>query len=174
MYSEIRNLLMFLGDRTDATKLVDDTLLSLWVAITPDASQESPIAVKVREFRESLLSAQYRHKGKECIMKRLRYEIVNHGVDAPDYFPGIGVVFTPYDHVVIGAGDSFNDALNDAINSMAQNENLSDGVYNAIYEQNKLPEDEDRDTCIEEEENEGNDGKELLYYVGIRYTVFEL
>lgn len=48
------------------------------------------------------------------------FEILDHGIDNPDYFPGCGVSFTPFSACYTGIGDSAAEALNDALDSMAQ------------------------------------------------------
>jgi hypothetical protein len=47
-----------------------------------------------------------------------RYEIVNHGIDTPSYFPGIGVSHTPYTHVAVGIGDNAKAAYQDAVDQI--------------------------------------------------------
>jgi hypothetical protein len=55
----------------------------------------------------------------------MRFEIVNHGPDYPDYFQGCGVAFTPFDNVVTGIGNTAKEAYFDALDSMAQQDSKS-------------------------------------------------
>lgn len=48
------------------------------------------------------------------------YEVISHGIDHSQYFQGCGVSYTPFDHVVTGAGSSAWDALDDAREQLAQ------------------------------------------------------
>ena len=47
------------------------------------------------------------------------YEIVNHGIIYPDYFPGCGVSGTQFDCVATGIGDNAAEAIDDCIEQMA-------------------------------------------------------
>ncbi len=91
------------------------------------------------------------------------YEVVDHGIDVSQYFPGCGVAFTKFDHVVTGCGDDFSDALNDALSSMEQltgfDTELLEGLDTA---------------CAEGGSPTVPDGAEdTYYYVSIRYNVAE-
>ena len=46
------------------------------------------------------------------------YEIVDHGIEYPDYFQGCGT--DEYEHVVSGVGDNPREALDDCIEMIAQ------------------------------------------------------
>jgi hypothetical protein len=48
-------------------------------------------------------------------MKITEYEIINHGWDHCQYFPGCGVCFTKFEHVVTGGGADAVDAYRDAV-----------------------------------------------------------
>lgn len=48
-------------------------------------------------------------------------EIVDHGEDHAQYFPGCGVSGTRYSHVATGIGVTFGEALDDAIEQMVTN-----------------------------------------------------
>ncbi len=45
----------------------------------------------------------------------IAYQIVDHGEDGSQYFPGCGVAFTDYDNVATGCGSSEREAAEDAI-----------------------------------------------------------
>lgn len=47
------------------------------------------------------------------------YQLIDHGIDHEQYFPGCGVSFTRYNHVVTGIGNTFTEALDDALDSLA-------------------------------------------------------
>jgi hypothetical protein len=46
---------------------------------------------------------------------RLVYEIIDHGCDGEQYFPGCGVAFTKWERAVTGIGPSALDAAADAL-----------------------------------------------------------
>lgn len=48
------------------------------------------------------------------------YQLIDHGIDGAQYFPGCGVAFTDYDHCATGNGDTFQEALDDCLESIAQ------------------------------------------------------
>lgn len=48
------------------------------------------------------------------------YEIINHGVEWPDYFQGCGVCYTEFTDVVTGIGNSEREAAEDAMEQLAQ------------------------------------------------------
>jgi hypothetical protein len=48
------------------------------------------------------------------------FEVIDHGIEYPDYFQGCGVAFTSYANVVTGIGDNPADALDDCLEMMAQ------------------------------------------------------
>lgn len=51
-------------------------------------------------------------------MKTENYEIINHGYDHSQYFPGCGTAFTKYDFCVTGAGDNAAEAYQDALDQV--------------------------------------------------------
>jgi hypothetical protein len=52
--------------------------------------------------------------------KTVTFQVVDHGIDGAQYFPGCGVSFTEFEHCVTGSGDTFAEAIDDALESMAQ------------------------------------------------------
>lgn len=48
------------------------------------------------------------------------YELIDHGIDYPDYFQGCGVAFTDFTDVATGCGDNPAEAIEDALESLAQ------------------------------------------------------
>lgn len=49
-------------------------------------------------------------------------EIVDHGIDWPDYFSGCGVAFTEFDNCATGVADTPAEAIADALEMIAQSE----------------------------------------------------
>ena len=56
--------------------------------------------------------------------KHKRYQIINHGPDRPDYFPGYGLMHTPFTHVEVGIGVNAKEAYLDALFNMESDLNL--------------------------------------------------
>lgn len=54
---------------------------------------------------------------KYSIMAK-RFEIINHGIDTPSYFPGVGTSHSSFNSVVTGVGMNAKDAYLDAIDAM--------------------------------------------------------
>jgi hypothetical protein len=48
------------------------------------------------------------------------FEVIDHGVDHEQYFPGCGVALTEFTDCATGTGESAHDALEDALESLAQ------------------------------------------------------
>ena len=48
------------------------------------------------------------------------YEIVDLGVEHPDYFQGFGTSFTPFQHSTYGIGSTAEEAYQDALDSAAR------------------------------------------------------
>ena len=59
-------------------------------------------------------------------MKKIKdFEIVDHGVEHPDYFQGCGVTYTKFDDCATGIGRSLHEALGDALEQLAADYDLS-------------------------------------------------
>ncbi len=119
------------------------------------------------------------------------YQLLDHGIDGSQYFPGCGVYGTSFDHVVTGCGDNFSEAINDALESMAQGVECN-GVDIEAFEHQMLTDegllvDGEPPQCwphepsanavarksngdMSEEEWENADC-DVYYYVSIRYNV---
>jgi hypothetical protein len=94
------------------------------------------------------------------------YDIITHGVDWPDYFPGCGLAFTNYDDVATGIGNSEREAAEDALDQLAQANWDTDSNPGLAAEVNALSDD---DEIIDEIIAEDNDGEDQPYvYVSIR------
>lgn len=54
-------------------------------------------------------------------MKRVaEFEVVDLGIDCPDYFQGFGCSFTGYDNCAVGIGCNPAEALDDCLETIAQ------------------------------------------------------
>ena len=54
-------------------------------------------------------------------MKKVReFEVVDLGIDCPDYFQGFGCAFTSFDHCAYGIGENPAEALDDCLEVIAQ------------------------------------------------------
>jgi hypothetical protein len=71
-------------------------------------------------------------------MKRLYYELVDHGIAYSQDFPGCGTAGTDYDDVVTGSGDTFNDALEDAREQLANTTDLDARQIRAVARMERL------------------------------------
>ena len=108
---------------------------------------------------------------------RIEFQIMDHGCDGEQYFPGCGVAFTSYSDVSTGIGESAREAGKDAwecayIENEAQISNLAD-VTAAIEE---LSDTEDTFTAKDREvaEEEGEElNPEWHHYVSIRWRLVE-
>jgi hypothetical protein len=88
------------------------------------------------------------------------YEIVDHGIDWPDYFQGCGVAFTTFDECFTGIGDNAQAAYDDAVDCVAQ----------SIDDVSALPETVDY-LGTDEVDYEEYEEESPYYYVSIRVTV---
>lgn len=50
----------------------------------------------------------------------VEFEVINHGIDYPDYFQGCGTAFTEFEDVSTGCGNTEAEAFDDALESLAQ------------------------------------------------------
>jgi len=65
------------------------------------------------------------------------YEIVDHGVDNPQYFQGCGIACTDYDDVATGMGTSANEALDDALEQLAITDWNVENIKNDMSKENE-------------------------------------
>lgn len=84
-----------------------------------------------------------------------KFEIINHGVELPNYFQGCGTAFTEFDFVQTGAGFDLKEAFDDALEQLAQ----------CDYEISQ-----DLEAALEDLEDHGNcsGNDEAQYYISIR------
>lgn len=96
----------------------------------------------------------------------IEYQIIDHGCDGEQYFPGCGVSFTQYDHVATGIGNSAREAALDAYEPVAD---FTAGVVDdigALYREiMELSDVEDTDA------GDPDTSPEWHHYVSIRYRV---
>lgn len=104
-------------------------------------------------------------------MKAPRFEIIDHGIDTPSYFPGIGTSHTPFTHVVTGIGTNAKEAFLDAVESLYTMHDTQE------VERLRLPTRPRgiRQTDRVKDEPAGAEwdepGEYPQYYVSIRYTI---
>lgn len=52
-------------------------------------------------------------------MSKPLYEVIDHGIDHSQYFPGCGTAYTDFDVAITGAGSNAREAYNDALDQAA-------------------------------------------------------
>lgn len=101
------------------------------------------------------------------------YELVDHGIENPQYFQGCGTAFTDYDHVVTGIGDNPAEAIEDALESMAQMDYDTETMENRIKADEGWDEipttpdvhDDHADSDVDDDDSDGP-----YYHVSIRWS----
>jgi hypothetical protein len=100
------------------------------------------------------------------------YKIVSHGMDGEQYFPGASTVFTGFDHVVTGTGDTEAEAYNDAVDQLAW---AHDDDTVVLLQLPKFWGDDDHDVCEGCESNGDVAGCEeeceSHYYVSVHFNI---
>ena len=96
-----------------------------------------------------------------------KWEVVDLGIDSPDYFQGFGVAFTEFDFCCYGMGDDPREALDDALESLAQQVESADidALETAILAQ--FPEFADDRLNAQAAKLCGDD---QYYHIGIRWS----
>ena len=109
--------------------------------------------------RENVTLLKNNEVYREFEGKFFEFEIVNHGPDGEQYFPGCGSL-TPYDSVVTGIGDNEKEAYEDAVESacMTYGDLPFPSRPKGISKKHKL--------SREERQNE-----EFHWYLSIRFNV---
>ena len=93
------------------------------------------------------------------------YQIIDHGIDNSQYFPGCGTTFTDYIDVFTGAADNVGEAFEDALEQAAIAGWQVDNIENPFKEYHSICDYyEYGPSCTEEY----SDVCELHYYVSIR------
>jgi hypothetical protein len=102
-------------------------------------------------------------------MKITDYELVDHGIDGEQYFPGCGVAFTPFNYVVTGCGDNPAEAYDDATEQMATMPEC-DGVDFAEFDKRVLK-DIGKRSFPRRPFVSAKYGDDSHYYLSIRFNV---
>lgn len=88
-------------------------------------------------------------------------QVLDHGFDHSQYFPGCGVSCTEFDDVSTGIGDTSAEALDDAIDGLAQRGYDVEGLYEKTVGALRWPNVTTREGCLMqwmgEPEDEGED-----------------
>ena len=95
-----------------------------------------------------------------------KFEIVDHGIEHPQYFQGCGVAFTDFEDVATGIGDNPAEATDDCLEQVAQAGFDTEGMEERILEQEgweTIPTAPDVRMAYE-------DGAEVYYHVSIRWN----
>lgn len=98
-------------------------------------SSSQAVSIAVAELYREL------PKPEESTMKPIEsFEVINHGIDYPDYFQGCGVSCTEFEDVATGIGNTEAEAFDDALESLAQMGWETDGFEDrAIAEYGEKP-----------------------------------
>ena len=120
-----------------------------------------------------------------AVVRITDHEIVDHGINWPDYFRGCGTYGTGFEYVVTGHGDNPLEAIEEALEIIAGSDPMPSpksvtSLEEAIYEAcgGTIPEkpsayDQYLQACFEEGVDPDQDHCPDLpyYYVSIRYNV---
>src|SRR5690606_3915173 len=111
-------------------------------------------------------------------MRITDYEIIDHGADHEQFFPGCATAFSRFSFVVTGAGDTPRDAVEDALNRMADVGDLDDDCpaggcllmeASSMSRESEIPDVMPGDGT--EEAPEGYPNPYWHHYVSIRYNL---
>lgn len=108
-------------------------------------------------------------------MKRITdYQIVDHGIDHPQYFQGCCTSYTAFSECCTGIGEDYKAALDDCLEQIA-----CSGIDDVSIIEPELDKEHDGESVSEYLESEGieiDDGEstELYYYVSIRFNTAEI
>ena len=93
------------------------------------------------------------------------YELLDHGIDNCQYFPGCGVSLTEFEDVATGCGDTPAEAINDALEQLAMSDWDADSMEARILADEKWAALPELPSVYAEY---GDDGEDCYYYVSIR------
>jgi hypothetical protein len=101
------------------------------------------------------------------------YELIDHGIDAAQYFQGCGTAFSKFDHCFTGCGQTSGEALDDALEQLAMESFDADQIesmINADYPtlRRDIDAHSECNWSENEEPTEEHEGCELYYYISIR------
>jgi len=117
-----------------------------------------------KAFRELVANTIESVMFKFAEYEPIKYEIIDHGIENPDFFQGCGVSFTDFDICFTGIGDNPREALEDALEQAAGCGWYTDKINNdmpcipSVFE-------EYQESITELEEN---DSLEMFYHVSLR------
>lgn len=106
--------------------------------------------------------------------KLVRYDVIFHGIDHSQYFPGCGTAFSDYDHCVTGIGDTAKEALSDCLEQMAMGaEGIAPDTIDAIEREIIAEYSAPANGHLEGSSVSAKypDADELYWYVSIRYSL---
>lgn len=98
-------------------------------------------------------------------MKVTEFEILDHGLEHPDYFQGCGVSYTQFTEVYTGHGQTPYDAANAVLDMLCCDNEVSDGLLREMEKSCAELEDED---ALEEQGRLIPEDSEAVYMVSIR------
>lgn len=102
-----------------------------------------------------------------------RFQVIDHGEDGSQYFPGCGVALTSFDYVSTGVGDTAEEALSDALEQMAMGEPEArpSEAQEAEMRSDWLNKPSDKSAHDSLDAHDCEDGCDWHHYVSIRYCV---
>lgn len=101
-------------------------------------------------------------------MGKPKFEIVDLGVQYPDYFQGFGTSFTQYEHSTYGIGDTAEEAYQDALDSAAQFSPWAEIDLKA------MPEHCPFEGAVDDHPDSAHENSESAWYhVGIRWNTIK-
>lgn len=100
------------------------------------------------------------------------YNIESHGIDGAQYFQGVSTIFTPFEYVVKGIGETEAEAYEDAV------EQIACGYDDNLVERLQLPNfwgDDEHSICEDCDCNGEveycDEACELHYYVSVYFNI---
>lgn len=100
------------------------------------------------------------------------FEVLDHGEDGSQYFPGCGTAHTKFAHVATGVGDTAAEALEDALEFMVNGEStVSPLQERAMRESLADPDKSAFESLNHSECGEDHDGDDWHHYVSVRYNL---
>lgn len=98
-------------------------------------------------------------KGRDTMKPISEFEVVDHGIDYEQYFPGCGLSCTEYTDIATGIGDTPEEAIDDALEQLAMNDWDTEGMEGRIEESSDAGMSRERVTAEDED---------CHYYLSIR------
>jgi hypothetical protein len=98
------------------------------------------------------------------------FELIDHGADNSQYFPGCGVAYTPYSHVATGCGSSAEEAVDDLIDMIAQGVDDNGNGWDVDNLESRLL----ADCGLKRWPRKVVKGEDCYYYVSLRWNEAEV